>query len=56
MVEETREQVDEIHQTINQHYDTVVQKLMEQKEELKQKVQNTLSQPFKPQLDEVSNV
>ena len=33
----------------------VVQKLMEQKKKLKQKVQNTLSQPFKPQLDEVRN-
>ena len=54
MVKETSEQVDELHKTIDQHYDMVVQKLMEQKQKLKQKVQNTLSQPFKPQLDEVS--
>ena len=51
-----RQQGDEVNMKIDQHYDRVVQKLMEQKEELKQQVCDTVSQKEKAvttQLEEV---
>ena len=50
------QQVDDVNKKIDQHYDRVVQKLIEQKEELKQQVCDTVSQKEKAvatQLEEV---
>ena len=51
-----RQQGDEVNKKIDQHYDGVIQKLMEQKEQLKQQVHDTVSQKVKAvttQLEEV---
>ena len=51
-----RQQGDEVNKKIDQHYDGVIQKLMEQKEQLKQQVHDTVSQKKKAvttQLEEV---
>ena len=51
-----RQQGDEVNKKIDQHYDGVIQKLMEQKEQLKQQVRGTVSQKEKAvttQLEEV---
>ena len=51
-----REQGDEVSMKIDQHYDRVIQKLEEQREELKQQARNTVSQKEKAittQLEEV---
>ena len=51
-----RQQGDEVNKKIDQHYDGVIQKLMEQKEQLKQQVHGTVSQKEKAvttQLEEV---
>ena len=51
-----RQQGDEMNKKIDQHYDGVIQKLMEQKEQLKQQVHDTVSQKVKAvttQLEEV---
>ena len=51
-----RQQGDEMNKKIDQHYDGVIQKLMEQKEQLKQQVHHTVSQKDKAvtiQLEEV---
>ena len=51
-----RLQGDEVNKKIDQHYDGVIQKLMEQKEQLKQQVRDTVSQKEKAvttQLEEV---
>ena len=51
-----RQQGDEVNKKIDQHYDGVIQKLMEQKEQLKQQVHDTVSQKEKAvttQLEEV---
>ena len=50
------EQGDEMNKEIDQHYDGVIQKLIEQKEQLKQQVHDTVSQKVKAvttQLEEV---
>ena len=51
-----RQQGDEVNKKIDQHYDGVIQKLTEQKEQLKQQVHDTVSQKVKAvttQLEEV---
>ena len=51
-----RQQGDKVNKKIDQHYDRVIQKLMEQKELLKQQVHDTVSQKVKAvttQLEEV---
>ena len=51
-----RQQGDEVNKKIDQHYDGVIQKLMEQKEQLKQQVDGTVLQKVKAvttQLEEV---
>ena len=51
-----RQQGDEMNKKIDQHYDGAIQKLMEQKEQLKQQVHDTVSQKEKAvttQLEEV---
>ena len=51
-----RQQGDEVNKKIDQHYDGVIHKLMEQKEQLKQQVRGTVSQKEKAvttQLEEV---
>ena len=47
MGKKIRQQGDEVHKRINQHYNKVIQKLMEQKEQLKQQVDDTVSQKVK---------
>jgi len=54
-----RQQGEEVNKEIDQHYDELVQKLMEQKEQLKQQVHDTVSQNKKvltTQLEEVEYV
>jgi len=54
-----RQQGEEVNKKIDQHYGELVQKLMEQKEQLKQQVHDTVSQKEKAvttQLEEVENV
>ena len=56
MKKKIRHQGDEMNKKIDQHYDVVIQKLMEQKEQLKQQVHDTVSQKEKAattQLEEV---
>ena len=56
MRKKIRQQGDEVNGKIDQHYDRVIQKLMEQKEQLKQQVRDTVSQKEKAvttQLEEV---
>ena len=56
MREKIRQQGDEVNMKIDQHFDRVVQKLMEQREQLKQQVRDTVSQKEKAvttQLEEV---
>ena len=56
MRKKIRQQGDEMNKKIDQHYDGVIQKLMEQKEQLKQQVRGTVSQKEKAvttQLEEV---
>ena len=56
MRKKIRQQGNEINMKIDQHYDRVFQKLMEQREELKQQVRDTVSQKEKAvttQLEEV---
>ena len=56
MKKKIRQQGDEVNKEIDQHYDRVIQKLMEQKEQLKQQVHHTVSQKEKAvttQLEEV---
>ena len=56
MRKKIRQQGDEVNKKIDQHYDGVIQKLMEQKEQLKQQVRGTVSQKEKAvttQLEEV---
>ena len=56
MRKKIRQQGDEMNKKIDQHYDGVIQKLMEQKEQLKQQVHDTVSQKVKAvttQLEEV---
>ena len=56
MRKKIRQQGDEVNGKIDQHYDRVIQKLMEQKEQLKQQVRHTVSQKEKAvttQLEEV---
>ena len=51
-----RQQGDEVNKKIDQYYEGVIQKLMEQKEQLKQQVHDTVSQKVKAvttQLEEV---
>ena len=53
---EIMQQGDEVNKKIDQHYDGAIQKLMEQKEQLKQQVHDTVSQKVKAvttQLEEV---
>ena len=47
MRKKIRQQGDEVNKKIDQHYDGVIQKLMEQKEQLKQQVRGTVSQKEK---------
>ena len=47
MRKKIRQQGDEVNGKIDQHYDAVIQKLMEQKEQLKQQVHHTVSQKEK---------
>ena len=47
MTKKIRQQGDEVNGKIDQHYDRVIQKLMEQKEQLKQQVRHTVSQKEK---------
>ena len=57
--EKIRQQGDEVNKKIDQHYDGVIQKLMKQKEQLKQQVHNTVSQKEKAvatQLEEVEHL
>ena len=59
MRKKIRQQGDEVNKKIDQHYDGVIQKLMEQKEQLKQQVHDTVSQKVKAvttQLEEVECV
>ena len=56
MKKKIRQQGDEVNGKIDQHYNRVIQKLMEQKEQLKQQVRHTVSQKEKAvttQLEEV---
>ena len=56
MRKKMRQQGDKVNMKIDQHYDGVVQKLMKQREELKQQVRDTVSQKEKAvttQLEEV---
>ena len=56
MRKKIRQQGDEVNKKIDQHYDGVIQKLMEQKEQLKQQVHDTVSLKVKAvttQLEEV---
>ena len=56
MRKKIRQQGDEVNKNIDQYYDGVIQKLMEQKEQLKQQVHDTVSQKVKAvttQLEEV---
>ena len=56
MRKKIRQQGDEVNGKIDQHYDRVIQKLMKQKEQLKQQVRHTVSQKEKAvtiQLEEV---
>ena len=56
MRKKIRQQGEEVNKKIDQHYDGVIQKLMEQKEQLKQQVHGTVSQKMKAvttQLEEV---
>ena len=56
MRKKIRQQGDEVKEKIDQHYDGVIEKLMEQKEQLKQQVHDTVSQKEKAvttQLEEV---
>ena len=56
MRKKIRQQGNEVNKKIDQHYDGVIQKLMEQKEQLKQQVRGTVSQKEKAvttQLEEV---
>ena len=56
MRKKIRQQGDEVNKKIDQHYDGVIQKLMEQKEKLKQQACDTVSQKVKAvttQLEEV---
>ena len=56
MKKKIRQQGDEVNKKIDQHYDGVIQKLMEQKEQLKQQVHDIVSQKVKAvttQLEEV---
>ena len=56
MRKKIRQQGDEVNKKIDQHYDGVIQKLMEQREQLKQQVHDTVSQKVKAvttQLEEV---
>ena len=56
MRKKIRQQGDEVNKKIDQHYDGVIQKLMAQKEQLKQQVHDTVSQKVKAvttQLEEV---
>ena len=56
MRKKIRQQGDEVNKKIDQHYDGMIQKLMEQKEQLKQQVHGTVSQKVKAvtiQLQEV---
>ena len=56
MRKKIRQQGDEVNVKIDRHYDSVVQQLLEQREELKQQVRNTVSQKVKAvttQLEEV---
>ena len=58
MRKKIRQQGDEVNKKIDQHYDGVIQKLMEQKEQLKQQVHDTVSQKVKTattQLEEVED-
>ena len=59
MREKIRQQGDEVNKKIDQHYDGMIQKLMDQKEQLKQQVHDTVSQKVKAvttQLEEVEYV
>ena len=59
MKNKIRQQGDEVNKKIDQHYAEVIQKLMEQKEQLKQQVHFTVSQKSKvlaTQLEEVEHV
>ena len=47
MGKKIRQQGDEVNKKIDQHYDGVIQKLLQQKEQLKQQVDNTVSQKVK---------
>ena len=56
MRKKIRQQGDEVNKKVDQHYDGVIQKLMEQKEQLKQHIHDTVSQKVKAvttQLEEV---
>ena len=56
MRKKIRQQGDEVNKKIDRHYNGVIQKLMEQKEQLKQQVHDTVSQKVKAvttQLEEV---
>ena len=56
MRKKIRQQGDEVNKKIDQHYDGVIQKLIEQKDKLKQQVHDTVSQKVKAvttQLEEV---
>ena len=56
MRKKIRQQSDEVNKKIDHHYDGVIQKLIEQKEQLKQQVHDTVSQKVKAvttQLEEV---
>ena len=59
MENKIRQQGDEVSKRIDQHYDGVIQKLIEQKEQLKKQVRDTVSQKVKAvttQLEEVEYV